>query len=1801
MSIKLKDTIYDLISNADKLDGYHRSDLFESIPTWISASGLSKNITVAGNSSNFYPVVISVSSSKSMPTYISIYKDLGTTTPSLDGNHSNGTSSLWLRYEMRNTMWDGNGGYIKTLYKYQGYATLVAHTRTNTLGTGSLIVWLRGGTCAYTISCTNTFTVDIYYSNTNITGSSTYPDNVAPMTTVDNGGIYSTAYVGYGDLSGNASTASKLKTARTISLTGAITGTGTFDGSDNLSITTSVNHTHNYASTIKIGTSTTEYKCTDNTITLPAYPTLSSLGASPEHTHPYLSLSGGTLTGDFAANSETKTPYSLTTKLNHVRKNLNWSNGIENSYIEHVIPLIPVPTAKNWIGINYIDGKFLMWKKGGNVYDVVEVNLNCVYNVLYYTFTCSGNHSGSYGLCIVKYNGVNYYAIDCPYHANPYTDVEFYGSIKSTLPGGTSSVALPLDIEYYNANTKTVLNSEVYNSKTTTLTTSVITTATVCSLRSVGGFSGKLIGNADSASKLANARTVSLTGAITGSGTFDGSSNLTITTTTNHTHSYLPLSGGTIEGTLNIKRDAAAICYQNSSGTTLGWLGITSSGVGTLWESNGSTKHTLLHSGNSSVSKSEETLTVKINGTTQSLTNTNTWRGITDSYSGTATDTSLSQKGGKALYDALVNGYASSAGNADTVDNLHASDLVRKEQETRFSPPDGTNYYIKVATVSQRSAYNGGTFILNVSTRYHRNFDIVIHIETATPAYGTSTFEAYVADNTTDYPGVYYVKTTGNSTTTYDSYDIYVYSSSWGSLYYKATTAYNITYSLSNSKVTSLPSGYVTISKTNIATDADTVDGKHASDFASTVKVGNTSYTCSSNVISLPAYPTIPTIPTSLKNPYSLTIKGNGTELGKYDGSAAKTIDITPASIGAATSEHTHDRVKTVAPSGSASGWYRVGTISTSNAGYSQNVIISLQRSYYSPENEHYIFAISIGYNGYISITQLSGIGAYINKNGRLIEKVRIVWNNTGNCYFDYYMKSGSYNNGYKVTVLAGDFTTLQDIVLVTSAGGSVTEFTTTNGCKSNYGFTGDLTGNATTATTASKLAVSRTISLTGAITGSGEFDGSENLTISTSVNHTHSYAGSAEAGGAATSANKLNTNAGGTTTPVYFTGGVPTNCSVASTTSTASTIAVRDGSGDIYARLIRQTYADQSTISGGIVYRVNNSTDNYLRVCNSASAIRTFLGVPSSSDLSSYLPRQRMTNPDPGHASVGTIPLIVALKSAGTPLYGDPEFKDGVNSCYVYNNSGNSTVTVTQITDNQNSGNSSGKILQISTTTGTASPGRGGFYQTMNSRAGAVFCQIFRAKIPTGFTLANNENSMGSGYKTYWMTNKAGTGKWEWYCRITICGTSGTFGSGGHISLASDAGGNVAVTWYLSYCNVIDLTKGNKDGLRSVYADQADKLGSNAGSATQPVYFSGGKPVACTAYSGASVNYATSSGNADTVDGKHASDFASTVKVGNTPYTCSSNVISLPAYPTVPTSLKCPNSLTIQGNGTSLGSYDGSTAKTINITHSNIGAAPESHSHTFASLTEKPTTISGFGITDAYTPAKYNTTASHSGYYKIKINSTEYWMMGFRVRVYKSYKYFDIRFSGYNYGPNYWHSPVASLVEGDTSITVYFGYDSAFNLWVGIPAGNYTGIEITDAVNGYNAHGKGLRLDSLFTITQVSSLGGTTQSTQTIQPPSKSGHTHTKSQITDFNHDHSQYYDSGISRTANTVLAAPNGSAGTATFRKLVADDLPSHPHNYAGSSSPGGAANNSIKWGGYNIVVGSTGTDANTIYIIT
>lgn len=71
-----------------------------------------------------------------------------------------------------------------------------------------------------------------------------------------------------------------------------------------------------------------------------------------------------------------------------------------------------------------------------------------------------------------------------------------------------------------------------------------------------------------------------------------------------------------------------------------------------------------------------------------------------------------------------------------------------------------------------------------------------------------------------------------------------------------------------------------------------------------------------------------------------------------------------------------------------------------------------------------------------------------------------------------------------------------------------------------------------------------------------------------------------------------------------------------ATSSNTANVIVKRDSSGDIVCRTTRNEYADQSTISGAMAFRVagGTGTDNHLRFCSNTSAIRTYLGVYGTS-----------------------------------------------------------------------------------------------------------------------------------------------------------------------------------------------------------------------------------------------------------------------------------------------------------------------------------------------------------------------------------------------------------------------------------------------------------------------------------------------------------------------------------------------------------------------------------------------------------
>jgi hypothetical protein len=101
------------------------------------------------------------------------------------------------------------------------------------------------------------------------------------------------ATISQGQFSGNAASSSKWSTARTITLTGSVTGSVSIDGSQNVSLATTTNHTHTFASLTDKPTTISGYGITD------AY-TASTIDSKLSG---YLPLSGGTITGALKINT----------------------------------------------------------------------------------------------------------------------------------------------------------------------------------------------------------------------------------------------------------------------------------------------------------------------------------------------------------------------------------------------------------------------------------------------------------------------------------------------------------------------------------------------------------------------------------------------------------------------------------------------------------------------------------------------------------------------------------------------------------------------------------------------------------------------------------------------------------------------------------------------------------------------------------------------------------------------------------------------------------------------------------------------------------------------------------------------------------------------------------------------------------------------------------------------------------------------------------------------------------------------------------------------------------------------------------------------------------------------------------------------------------------------------------------------------------------------------------------------------------------------------------------------------------
>ena len=605
---------------------------------------------------------------------------------------------------------------------------------------------------------------------------------------------------------------------------------------------------------------------------------------------------------------------------------------------------------------------------------------------------------------------------------------------------------------------------------------------------------------AGSASKLATARTISLTGSVTGSGTFDGSANLSIATTTNHTHSYAGSSsaGGAATSANKLNTNAGSstnpvyfsggvpvACTYSLNATVPSGAKFTDTTYGAN-NGVGLSGTTFYNTGVRSVA------TGTANGTISVNTN------------GTAADVSV--KGlGTAAYTASSD-YAAAGHKHGLLHTDLSKQIENTTTDSGWSMINSTysGYILK----SLRTQANAPSWIEN-------NYAAGICFGGAdTKGVLSCAYNApyikFAGGNSTK--PVWYIRLTGTSGTSYD--------------------------------LNSMPYA-------KSAGNADTVDNKHASDFATSGHTHNYAGSSSAGGSATSA--------DKLTTARTISLTGAVTGSGSFNGSANLSI--------ATTVNHNHNSsyVTALGTSGNYLTWTKNGTTnnitvpyasSAASAGNADTLDSYHASSFVTVTNRQSLYTSGTAPYAYVYLFRIANTSGYSTtrcdfdiklRNNRIKFFIDIVANQypygssgsygtsisiyketkTGNSLSIYYVPTVAESgyNYYDVYCKMGSWQSGQfDLV---SSGGSGTLFyeikkTYLDSLPEGAIEIGDCYYNK--ASVASKLETARTISLTGAVTGSGSFNGSANLSIATTVNHTHNYAGSSSAGGAATSANKLTT-----------------------------------------------------------------------------------------------------------------------------------------------------------------------------------------------------------------------------------------------------------------------------------------------------------------------------------------------------------------------------------------------------------------------------------------------------------------------------------------------------------------------------------------------------------------------------------------------------------------------------------------------------------------------------------------------------
>jgi hypothetical protein len=344
-----------------------------------------------------------------------------------------------------------------------------------------------------------------------------------------------------GDLTGNASTASTLATARTIQVSGDVAGSASFDGSADINITTTIqansvalttDTTGDYVESLVQGTGVT---LTNNTGE-GATPTI-AIGQPVGTTDSVIfNLVTADLIGNVTGNSNTASTLQTARSIG-LGGDLSGSalfDGSADITISATINADSVALGTDTVG-DYIEslvagtGITLTNNSGEGSTPTIEIgqDVATTSNVTFNDVTVSGNLTVSGNTTTVDTATLS---VEDPLiilasgnNTTDVVDIGFYGLYDTS---GSQDLYAGLFRDATDGKFRLFTDSQT--APTTTVDTAA-TGYTVANL--VANIEGSLTGNADSADILSTARTFTLSGDVSGSVSFDGSADVTISTT----------------------------------------------------------------------------------------------------------------------------------------------------------------------------------------------------------------------------------------------------------------------------------------------------------------------------------------------------------------------------------------------------------------------------------------------------------------------------------------------------------------------------------------------------------------------------------------------------------------------------------------------------------------------------------------------------------------------------------------------------------------------------------------------------------------------------------------------------------------------------------------------------------------------------------------------------------------------------------------------------------------------------------------------------------------------------------------------------------------------------------------------------------------------------------------------------------------------------------------------------------------------------------------------------------------------